>query len=728
MTVRYYRKMLFTFLSMALIYTVLLDAIFLVNYRRFVYHDFALTMDAVALQASEYTDAQLRAFQELGMLLRSTDELQRYLQEDPAQPDRYNRLLVNKFINRIYGVASAKKREIAITKLVDDYAMLHNTTGTIDNMVQALGITREQLNQVAASFDNQAAQPMRVIESKERDTMLYTLISRQWVGRVHPFYLLISYTADQLFSVPSGTLAVLNQGQPWIVSGEMDLSMVRDLLSNKDRAHMRRDVPSAIAGISYVYWDEVPVTIRNTSILILMAGVLVLLCTVLVMLAITRRMYSPIADTLSHSGVSLPVGDEFAGLQSAITSLKSDVQTMSQSLGQYHDTVENKFYHDLLTGLVPREQIPERMRELGIPESAGGLYVAVLVQFQETLEPGTDRSHAALFAVRTELRGALQKNRNLLRCVDIDMASQGFIFRQIDTDQLQEFLRGTLLTVEPEFGLETTAFLGEPVDFLRDIHDSFRAALRVSELSVYDAVRPKVITQQSKPKSIGGQHNVSYPLTSEQALIGAVIHGRTSVMESILREVIRTNALECPGNYSPLSLMLTATINRILDGVKRKATDIFDEDTIIYLELRACENYAAMEEKALELFLRLSSYLATEEKKSTQSLEKQMTSFILSNYSRDISLFDLADHVNMSKNYVSTLFRNSTGQTFKDYLGELRHKRAKERIAGEPGIRIHEVAKAVGCSPDTLSRLFMRYSGMSPSDYQQACKNEEVQE
>ncbi|HML48333.1 MAG TPA: AraC family transcriptional regulator, partial [Clostridia bacterium] len=303
------------------------------------------------------------------------------------------------------------------------------------------------------------------------------------------------------------------------------------------------------------------------------------------------------------------------------------------------------------------------------------------------------------------------------------LTAQALIFKQIGEEGLQPILRDTLLTIEPAFGLEVTAYVGATVEGLSNVHDSYRVALRLSEQSAYSSIRAKVIVPGTAPAvAPGGEHNVYYPLNMEQALIQAVIHGRASVMRSTVHELIAANAGEHRGNLSTLSLMLTATVNRILDGVKRSATDIFEEDTIIYLEFRGCADYDALEKKAVELFSVLSDYLAAETKKSAETIEKKMTDFIAENFSRDISLHDLAGHVNLSKNYVSAQFKNATGQTFKDYLGELRHGKAKEILEQEPGVRIHEVAARVGCSPDTLLRLFMRYSGVSPSDYQQECQ------
>lgn len=722
---RYYRKMLFTFIAIAVAYTVLLDGIFLFGYRRASLLDYERTVDAVSRQASAYTDYQLKSFQELGMLLRSNEALLKYLQEKPGEPDRYTRYQLYKYVNSIYGVASTQKRGIALTKLVDDYAILQNSTGSLAYLLEQFCLTQAQLAEAAAQFSGQIGQPLRLLTSRDaQGTLLYTIITRQWVGRQYPFYLLVSYTADQLFALDSnaaGTLAVFYQGALWTHAGRYDDATVQAALAG-GTSLARRDLDSDIAGIRYVYLTGRPKAVALTSWGILGAGFAALAASIALMALITRRMYSPIADMLSVTGISAPSGDEFAELQETFETFKTNVETMSRSLSQQYDLIEHKFFHDLLTGLIPSGQAAEKMRQFGIPSGLDA-YTVALIRYEETVEPGTDSGHGVVYEVRNALQRALRDNRRLFRAVDLNLTAQALIFRQVDAEGLQPVLRETLLTVEPAFGLEVTAYVGATVEGLSKVHDSYRVALRLSEQSAYSAIRAKVIVPgMMPPVPPGGEHNVYYPLNMEQTLIHAVIHGRDSVMRSTVRELITANAGEYRGNVSTLSLMLTATVNRILDGVKRSAADIFEADTIIYLEFRGCADYEALEAKAIELFSVLSEYLAAEAKKSAATIEKKMTDYIAQNYGRDISLHDLAGHVNLSKNYVSAQFKNATGQTFKDYLGELRHGKAREILEREPGVRIHEVAARVGCSPDTLLRLFMRYSGVSPSDYQQQCQ------
>ncbi len=82
-----------------------------------------------------------------------------------------------------------------------------------------------------------------------------------------------------------------------------------------------------------------------------------------------------------------------------------------------------------------------------------------------------------------------------------------------------------------------------------------------------------------------------------------------------------------------------------------------------------------------------------------------------------ISVSELAMECSMSSSYFIHRFKNYTGTSPHSYQTQLRLERAKE-LMGSTTMNISEIAQAVGYdSPLYFSRLFHRYSGLSPSQY-----------
>lgn len=94
--------------------------------------------------------------------------------------------------------------------------------------------------------------------------------------------------------------------------------------------------------------------------------------------------------------------------------------------------------------------------------------------------------------------------------------------------------------------------------------------------------------------------------------------------------------------------------------------------------------------------------------------------FIIDNFSKDISMADVADNINMSYSYFSKLFKEETGMTFSKYLTKIRMEKAKDLLQN-PTYRVNEIACMVGY--DNLyhfSRAFKSYYGMSPNQFRKS--------
>ncbi len=91
--------------------------------------------------------------------------------------------------------------------------------------------------------------------------------------------------------------------------------------------------------------------------------------------------------------------------------------------------------------------------------------------------------------------------------------------------------------------------------------------------------------------------------------------------------------------------------------------------------------------------------------------------YIYNNYSKDISMAEVANHINLSYSHFSRLFSNVTGMGFIEYVTKLRMEKAKELLKN-PVMDIQDISEKVGYgSFRYFSRSFREYTGMLPSDY-----------
>lgn len=95
----------------------------------------------------------------------------------------------------------------------------------------------------------------------------------------------------------------------------------------------------------------------------------------------------------------------------------------------------------------------------------------------------------------------------------------------------------------------------------------------------------------------------------------------------------------------------------------------------------------------------------------------QALSFIAEHYTEEISLKTLADHVHLSSNYFSNLFKKEVGQRFVDYINSLRIEQAKKLLLTSSK-RTLEISEETGFADATyFSKVFKKATGISPAEY-----------
>ncbi len=91
----------------------------------------------------------------------------------------------------------------------------------------------------------------------------------------------------------------------------------------------------------------------------------------------------------------------------------------------------------------------------------------------------------------------------------------------------------------------------------------------------------------------------------------------------------------------------------------------------------------------------------------------------------DLSLQRIADQLGMKYTYLSTLFKQVSGENFSSYLTELRLHKAKQMIL-ENKMKMYEIAEAVGyVSAKYFAEQFKKNIGMTPSEYRAIYNQEE---
>ncbi len=105
------------------------------------------------------------------------------------------------------------------------------------------------------------------------------------------------------------------------------------------------------------------------------------------------------------------------------------------------------------------------------------------------------------------------------------------------------------------------------------------------------------------------------------------------------------------------------------------------------------------------------------------SVIRELKLFIEDHYwQEDLSFQDAADHVGLSVQHLSRMFRRELGITFVDYLTGVRIRKAIELLQDEE-MKIYEISQRTGyATQHYFSNVFKKHLGVSPVEYRKIIK------
>lgn len=96
--------------------------------------------------------------------------------------------------------------------------------------------------------------------------------------------------------------------------------------------------------------------------------------------------------------------------------------------------------------------------------------------------------------------------------------------------------------------------------------------------------------------------------------------------------------------------------------------------------------------------------------------------YVHENYAGHIEIPEVASHVYLSPTYLGLLFKQQTGQTFSEYLTEVRMQKAKELLS-DYKLSIKEISHRIGYKDiKYFSKLFKKTIGLKPTEYRKINK------
>lgn len=682
------------------------------------------SIDTIIQQSKTSTDTILLTDRQWAYTICGSEYMYQYISRTPYQ--QYVKFKLFEFINAIQAVTSIPRVASAVTLLSDDFVFMNNYTSSISSFLKVFSLSEAQLETIKQYFSQYPLETtffLSVPGHSENPRLVEVRCDR--IQQAQPIFLFTLYTNSQLFNFKSpidGTIYLFYNNQLISSCSTQTPSAVpyQETLNTSGK-YIRKDILSSVTGYRYTFLFRKPRFLTSGTLLFGFIWLIILASVFLLMKHLTQWMYKPINTIITLIGKPEHEKDEIRHIKNTLISLYNNVDTMNHSIEEYNAIIENDYLRNLLTGYTKPEEMEKYFQKYKINNS-GNCFSVILIKYGYSDEPGAGQQQNAVFFLKQNQAIIYKEIFSIFpffRLIDINFETQALIIQCTDIRFLSDTLNSIFIRLETVFSLECYAAISKPVEYLQDIGDAYHNAEWLLEMIKYYKDYPRIIsnTDLSTPHYTTA---VYYPLHEEQALINAVLNGKTVVWKSILSNIIKNNAQKYEQNISQLSIMLCATLVRIAEENNSLQKDLFNySQKNLFVLLVSCRNTIELEKIVTDIFEKLSEYiLKAKEANSCHPLEEAMLSFIHKNYIKDISLNDLADSVSLTPSYVSAVFKNSTGNNFKAYLNRYRYEIACKIIQQNPQKKIRIVAAEVGCNTSILSRLFIQNAGIQPSDYQ----------
>lgn len=126
---------------------------------------------------------------------------------------------------------------------------------------------------------------------------------------------------------------------------------------------------------------------------------------------------------------------------------------------------------------------------------------------------------------------------------------------------------------------------------------------------------------------------------------------------------------------------------------------------------------AELEAYFLQFFTNLSGILKPDSVYSGSDTIENIQTYIKRNYQKDITQEFISSLFFLNRSYLSTLFRERTGEKFVDYLNGVRIEKAKELLRTSEK-KMYQIARGVGYdNVKYFFRVFKKKTGVTPEQY-----------
>lgn len=756
---KFFKKLLTSISAFVLVFSTLVGIILFNSNKEIFQLQFYTTYKQILNQTKSNIDNKIYSSMSIPHKLKQLENFQKYAFEDEIS--YYTILTLIKELSSYASIFQNINFNISVTKIYDNHMITAKHREPIESFYDYYGFDEEARTKILELFNkiDFTGQSYILIPSVGKSGTPYISIAIKEYINEFPLLFFINFDENTLYpnNIDDSTCFLIMENEKII--GQGDFPSTKDNLLNKYDRQMLEDIASGlivpekdnfdiyradlhsstylgvssdVINIKYVLLSDNNIFLKESNSLIIKALIFCLFITIVGFLLayyLSKVLYNPIENIMSQLAIrhgNLSNRNELDFIADVTKNLEASNHILNEIIENNQISLKNKFINDLLNGIENVYDLNKLLSQHNLTWMKDGTYICALeiANFSE-LKEIYNREH--LFEIQNQLKIIIiEYLKQYARCevVEQDYKSYVCIIGNMELTTLKKVFINILAKIELDFDIRIIASLSECFTSIENTAQHYRLAIEAKEYS-YSLGRNNVITAMDFENK---KNNIYfYPTDIEKELINKMSNGEVKSALILLESVLDENLFVRKLNEETQKQFLFAIIVTIEHIVKILEIDIktvFDKDFVLYLELKSCASNEELKDKIVFIFKTLFAYSNKSLKEHDNNISHQLLTFVHENYSKDISLTDLADKFNLSTGYISKLFKNHTGSSYKDYLNLYRVAKSIEILSEKPSIKIKTLAEKVGyTSSASFIRMFKRHHNVSPGQYIQNILN-----
>lgn len=380
------------------------------------------------------------------------------------------------------------------------------------------------------------------------------------------------------------------------------------------------------------------------------------------------------------------------------------------------------FLNDLVSRTADVPDIRSKFKEYGIDLPDAGRWITAVIhmeRMEQTEEQELSR-HQELIPI--SVRALVEDHlKPYCRFAAFNSAEGITVIVAVDRYRSDTWLINQLDDICKEsrrmLGITITIGVGYSCDRYQEISHSYQTAV--------DALGYRAIVGRGRTIYINDMEPVNrgklqFEAKEESELTTAVKFGTPEQIGEMFEElaVRMDDAKVHASQYQVYMLTILNCLIRLMQQYDLKMEEMFEsEEHYADIMKRVCRRESFAEE-IIPVACRMNEALNRARDNTTRKAVVEAKAYIQKNYADpELSVDMLCRYLHMSPAYFSTVFKKETGQTYVNYLTEVRLQKAEELLQ-ETDDKTYEIAQKVGYQEQNyFSYVFKKRYGMSPTKY-----------